>query len=191
MADLSLGGGSQGQGEEQVIEEIVMEEASDAGTSGQEMHTSAEASANDAVDAAKTADPMAEKNDEAGASKKKAPKSSARSEADKEGLSAAAQGKAKEPLVQTRLHAAPAAAIPPPLSAIRQTSGPRLPIPADLIKAADNIVLGADKFRDNALSAASTMKRVAKVISLSFFYIFHCSPRALRRKTIGIFILML
>ena len=50
-------------------------------------------------------------------------------------------------------------------------SGPRLPLPADLIKAADNIVSGADKFRENALSAASVMKRMAQVISLSFFFI--------------------
>ena len=173
MADLSLDGGSQGQGGEQVIEEIVMEEApvSDAGAFALEMHISAEALANDVVDAAETTDPMAERNDEARVSKKKASKTYARLKADKEGSSAAAQGQAKEPLVQTRLHVAPAAAVSPPLSAIRQTSGPRLPLPADLIKAADNIVSGADKFRENALSAASVMKRMARVISLSFFFI--------------------
>ena len=63
MADLQQGGGSQGQGEEVIVDEIIMEEApvSDAGAAAQETHTSAEASADDVVDAAKTSDPMAEK----------------------------------------------------------------------------------------------------------------------------------
>ena len=158
-----------------------MEEVSipDAGAAAQEKHSSAEASANDAVDAAKTSDLMAEGNDKAEAAKEKAPEPSAHAEADKERVLEAAQAKAKEPAVRPRLHVAPAASTPPSLSSIRQMSGPRLPTPADLVKAADNILLGADKFLDNALSAASTMKRVAQVTSLSFLYfmhISHCSP---------------
>jgi hypothetical protein len=189
MADLSLGGGSQGQGEEQITEEIVMEEApvSGAGASAQETHTMAETSVNDAVDAAKSSDQMAEKKNKAETSKERAPESSTHAKADKERAAETAQQ--KEPVVQPRLHVTQ-----PSLAAVRQTSGPRLPTPADLVKAADGILSGADKFRDNAMTAAATMKRVAKVNSLHFLYftrIPHCSPRALRRKIIGIFVLML
>ena len=177
MVDLQQGGGSQGQGEEVTVEEI-MEEAPvpDVGAAAKETHTSAETSVNDAVDAAKTSDQMAEKKDEASASKERTPKSSARAKADKEGSSAAAPDKDKEPVVQTRLHVAPAAATPQSLSALRHTSGPRLPVPADLIKAADGIVAGADKFRENAMSAAAIMKRMAQVIFLLFSLFYICIP---------------
>ncbi|HEY5260322.1 MAG TPA: hypothetical protein VIJ46_06705 [Rhabdochlamydiaceae bacterium] len=194
MADLQQGGGSQGQGEEVIVEDTVMEEVPvpDADAAAKETHTLAETSVNDVVDAAKTSDQMAEKKDEAEASKERAPESSAHAKADKERAVETVQHKEKEPVVQPHLHVAPAAQ--PSLAAIRQTSGPRLPTPADLVKAADSIVSGADKFCDNAMTAAATMKRVAKVNSLHFLYythILHCSPRALRRKTIGIFVLML
>ena len=96
MADSSQGGRSQGQGEEQAIEEIIMEEVPASGASAQETHILAEASANDAIDAAKTPDRMAEKDGEAEASKEQTPASSARAEADKGKTLEASQAKAKE-----------------------------------------------------------------------------------------------